>query len=155
MKNVLKEFAKDLVAEARRIMDSDIGINSKVGKNTLSGSDLYKDLDFEITDDGNINLRFNYYVSFIEFDRPPKYKKRPPVDAILAWMTKKHIVKKNTDVKKLRRIAFAISYGIWRDGHKGRKIFETLFENSDKLFEDNGYKIFEKITEDLENWFDT
>lgn len=153
MKNVLKEFAKDLVAEARRIMDSEVGINSKVGKNTLSGSDLYKDLDFEITDDGNIHLRFNYYVSFIEFDRPPKYKKRPPVDAILTWMTNKHIVKKNTDVKKLRRIAFAISYGIWRDGHKGRKILETLFDNADNLWDERSFTIFDKITEQLEEYF--
>ena len=43
-KKIIKEIAKDIIKGAREIMDSDICINPKVYKNTLSGSNLYNQI---------------------------------------------------------------------------------------------------------------
>ena len=124
----LEVIANELVALASRVLDSDVGVNVKVGRNTLQNSalkgDLEKTIKFEKGDDPVICALFNHYVVYLEWNRPPRYKRMPPISALKGWAEKNGVP---TDADTLWRI----SYAIWRDGHAGRPIFATM----DKVIE--------------------
>ena len=72
---IMKDITLDILKGVRDIMDSDIGINQKVGINTLSGSNLYNQIkwNFQQNEDNIvIDLFFNHYIEFIESGRMPK-----------------------------------------------------------------------------------
>lgn len=150
---VVQAISDDIVKAVREIMDSDVGINSKVGINTLSGSNLYKQIKQSWKEGNNIVIDtvFNGYIDYIEWDRPPKYGKRPPVLEIAKWLRRKHIVSSNENIMS---VAYAVSYAIWRDGWKGRKIFDTLDNYVDKQF-DSKYAdlIFDGLFAELDKYF--
>ena len=60
---IIQEITNDIVKGARDIMASDVGINQKTKppKNTLVGSNLYKQISTQFKQDDNIviNLFFN------------------------------------------------------------------------------------------------
>lgn len=150
---VVQEISNDIVVAVRQIMDSDVGVNSKVGKNTLSGSNLYNQIKQSWKEGDNvvIDTVFNGYIDYIEWDRPPKYGKRPPVLEIAKWLRRKHIVSSNENIMS---VAYAVSYSIWRDGWKGRKIFDALDKYVDSQF-DTKYAdlIFDGLFAELDNYF--
>ncbi len=151
---IIREFADDIIKEARSIMASDIGVNQKVGFNTLKDSDLYKQIETKVNENGNdiiIDTLFNFYIVYVEWDRPPEYGKRPPIDAIIKWLKRKNIVSSNQNI---RSVAFLISRAIWRDGWKGRPILKTLFENSSDKWENEwADKLFNNIIKELTEYF--
>lgn len=146
----INKIADDLLALAVTVLEDDtVSVNDKVGKNTLRDSVLRGDLATGINSDGDpvISALFNHYVVYLEWERPPKYKKRPPISALKDWAAKNGIP---TDADTLWRI----SYAIWRDGHKGRPIFATMDKELDGLFIDNwADKLYEAIVDDLDNFF--
>lgn len=150
---IIQEITNDIVKGARDIMASDVGINQKVGKNTLVGSNLYKQISTQFKQDDNIviNLFFNHYIEFIESGRMPKKGKRPPVLEIAKWLRRKHIVSSNDNIMK---VAYAVSYVIWRDGYKARKILEALDKYVDSGFE-NKYAdmIFDALFKEVDDYF--
>ena len=150
---IIQEITNDIVKGARDIMASDIGINQKVGKNTLVGSNLYKQISTQFKQDDNIviNLFFNHYIEFIESGRMPKKGKRPPVFEIAKWLRRKHIVSSNENIMK---VAYAVSYVIWRDGYKARKVLEALDKYVDSGFE-NKYAdmIFDALFKEVDDYF--
>ena len=150
---IIQEITNDIVKGARDIMASDIGINQKVGKNTLVGSNLYKQISTQFKQDDNIviNLFFNHYIEFIESGRMPKKGKRPPVLEIAKWLRRKHIVSSNDNIMK---VAYAVSYAIWRDGYKARKVLEALDKYVDSGFE-NKYAdmIFDALFKEVDDYF--
>lgn len=150
---IIQEITNDIVKGARDIMASDVGINQKVGKNTLVGSNLYKQISTQFKQDDNIviNLFFNHYIEFIESGRMPKKGKRPPVLEIAKWLRRKHIVSSNENIMK---VAYAVSYAIWRDGYKSRKIIEALDKYVDSGFE-NKYAdmIFDALFKEVDDYF--
>lgn len=150
---IIQEITNDIVKGARDIMASDVGINTKVGKNTLVGSNLYKQISTQFKQDDNIviNLFFNHYIEFIESGRMPKKGKRPPVLEIAKWLRRKHIVSSNDNIMK---VAYAVSYVIWRDGYKARKILEALDNYVDSGFE-NKYAdmIFDALFKEVDDYF--
>lgn len=150
---VIQEISNDIVRGARQIMDSDVGINTKVGTNTLSHSNLYNQIKQSWKEGDNIVIDtiFNGYLEYIELDRPPRYGKRPPVLEIAKWLKRKHIVSSNENIMS---VAYAVSYAIWRDGWKGRKVFDALDKYVDSGF-DNQYAdlIFEGLFKELDNYF--
>lgn len=150
---VIQEISNDIVRGARQIMDSDVGINTKVGTNTLSHSNLYNQIKQSWKEGDNIVIDtiFNGYLEYVEWDRPPRYGKRPPVLEIAKWLKRKHIVSSNENIMS---VAYAVSYAIWRDGWKGRKVFEALDKYVDSDF-DNQYAdlIFEGLFKELDNYF--
>ena len=150
---IIQEITNDIVKGARDIMASDVGINQKVGKNTLVGSNLYKQISTQFKQDDNIviNLFFNHYIEFIESGRMPKKGKRPPVFEIAKWLRRKHIVSSNENIMK---VAYAVSYVIWRDGYKARKILEALDKYVDSGFE-NKYAdmIFDALFKEVDDYF--
>ena len=150
---IIQEITEDIVKGARDIMASDVGINQKVGKNTLVGSNLYKQISTQFKQEDNIviNLFFNHYIEFIESGRMPKKGKRPPVLEIAKWLRRKHIVSSNENIMK---VAYAVSYAIWRDGYKSRKIIEALDKYVDSGFE-NKYAdmIFDALFKEVDDYF--
>ena len=150
---IIQEITNDIVKGARDIMASDVGINQKVGKNTLVGSNLYKQISTQFKQDDNIviNLFFNHYIEFIESGRMPKKGKRPPVFEIAKWLRRKHIVSSNENIMK---VAYAVSYVIWRDGYKARKVLEALDKYVDSGFE-NKYAdmIFDALFKEVDDYF--
>lgn len=131
--------------------DDAVGMRTKSPfKNTLKDSQMRAELfAAQVSTAGDIVVEalFNHYVVYLEWDRPPKYGRQPPIDALKGWAEKNGI---DTDASTL----WAISYAIWRDGHKGRPIFATM----DKLV-DTAYgaewadALFTGITDDLDNLF--
>jgi hypothetical protein len=148
----INKIADDLLALAAAVLEDDrIGTNEKVGKNTLRNSALNGDLEASISqtngDDPVITTLFNHYVVYLEWTRPPKYKKKPPISVLKDWAAKNGIP---TDAGTL----WAISYAIWRDGHKGRPIFATMDKELDGLFlGDWADKLYDAIIDNLDNFF--
>lgn len=148
----INKIADDLLSLAAAILEDDsISTNEKVGKNTLRDSALNGDLETVVGrvsgDDPVIKALFNHYVVYLEWTRPPKYKKKPPMYVLKGWAEKNGIP---TDADTLYRI----SYAIWRDGHKGRPIFATIDRELDGLFiNDWSDKLFNAIVDNLDNFF--
>ena len=151
---IIKSFAEDIVEEARKIMASNVGINEKTGTNTLKNSDLYKQIDWSFREEGEdiiIDTLFNFYITFIEWERTKNYGKMPPISVIQKWLVKKHIAPLN---KNIRSTAFVIARAIQRDGHKSRPVLATLFKNTDEKWSNEwSYKLFNEIITDLEAYF--
>lgn len=151
---IMKEITEDILKGAREIMSSDIGINQKVGKNTLVGSNLYNQIkwNFQQNDDNIvIDLFFNHYIEFIESGRMPKKGKRPPVFEIAKWLRRKKIVTSN---ENLIKVAYAVSYVIWRDGYKSRKITDALDKYVDSHFDEKyADMIFNALFQEVDDYF--
>lgn len=150
----INKIADDLLALAAAVLEDDtISTNDKVGRNTLRDSVLRGDLEAMISqingDDPVIKALFNHYVVYLEWTRPPKYRKKPPISVLKDWAAKNGIP---TDADTLYRI----SYAIWRDGHKGRPIFATIDKELDGLFLDDwADKLYDAIVDNLDNFFNT
>lgn len=148
----INKIADDLLALAAAVLEDDtISTNEKVGRNTLRDSVLRGDLETTISqangDDPVIKALFNHYVVYLEWTRPPKYKKKPPIRVLKDWAANNGIP---TDADTLYRI----SYAIWRDGHKGRPIFATIDKELDGLFLDDwADKLYDAIVDNLDNFF--
>jgi hypothetical protein len=147
----INKIADDLLALATTVLETDaIGTNKKIGKNTLRDSALRGNLEKFINESGSdpvIGLLFDNYVVYLEWDRPKKYKKKPPIDALKDWAAKNGIP---TDSQTL----WAISTAIWRDGHTGRPIFATMDKELDTLYMDDwSDKLFTAIVDNLDNFF--
>ena len=68
---VIQEITNDILKGVRDIMDSDVGINQKVGINTLHNSNLYNQIKQSWKETGDnvvIHTFFNHYLSYIEWD---------------------------------------------------------------------------------------
>ena len=153
---VIQEITNDILKGVRDIMDSDVGINQKVGINTLHNSNLYNQIKQSWKETGDnvvIDTFFNHYISYIEWDRPPKYGKMPPVFEIIKWLRRKRIVSSNDNIMS---VAYAVRYAIWRDGYKARKVMEALDKYVDSEF-DKRYAdmIFDALFKEVDDYFNS
>ena len=152
VRQVILKIADDLMALSALVLEDDrVGINQKIGRNTLKNSVLKGDLAVRISEtygqDPVINALFNHYVVYLEWNRPKKYGKKPPISVLKGWASKNGIP---TDARTL----WAISTAIWRDGHVGRPIFATIDKELDGLFyKDWSDKLFNATIENLETFF--
>lgn len=145
---IVMEFSKDLMTLVRMVMESNVGINQKVGRNTLTSSEIYKTLSVKATNDGDLvfDIILNDYLTFIESGRR-KGAKFPPVEPIVRWARSRGISTDNSTIFLIRR---AIS----RDGIKPRPIMQYVLEEVDKEWNDGlADKLFEKIIEVIDNFF--
>lgn len=146
---VIKVIANDILEIARMILESNNLINEKVGKNTIApDSDLYKTLQVKSTNDGDVvfDLMLNDYLVFIESGRRAGAK-FPPVEPIVRWAKKRGIPTDNQTIFLIRR---AIS----RDGIQPRPFMAYIFEEMDARWDSTwSDKIFEKIMEEIDNFF--
>jgi hypothetical protein len=147
---IVMEFSKDLMTLVRMVMESNVGINQKVGTNTLVDSNIYKTLSVKATNDGDLifDIILNDYLVFIESGRR-KGAKFPPVAPIVAWARKKGIPTDNSTIFLIRR---AIS----RDGIKPRPLMQYVFEEIDREWDDSlADKLFNQIIEIIDKYFNT
>lgn len=154
VKMIIDQIADDLLTLANLVLEDDtVSINQKIGKNTLRDSALRGDLFATISEtfgeDPVLTAFFNHYVVYLEWNRPAKFGKRPPIDALKGWAEKNGIP---TDTETLWKISTAI----WRDGHAGRPIFATMDREVGILFQTEwADKLYDAIMEDLDTFFNT
>lgn len=147
---IVMEFSKDLMQLVRMVMESNVGINQKVGRNTLTSSQIYKTLSVKATNDGDLifDIVLNDYIQFIESGRR-KGAKFPPVEPIVRWARSRGIPTDNSTIFLIRR---AIS----RDGVKARPILQYVFEEIDYLWEHElSDKLFETILSEVNKFFNS
>ena len=145
---VMYEFGKDIAALVRMVMDSNVGVNQKVGRNTLSDSDIYRTLSVRATNDGDLvmDIVLNDYIQYIESGRR-KGAKFPPVEPIVRWCKEKGIPSDNSTIFLIRR-------AIARDGITPRPIMAKVFDELDRAW-DNEWsdKLFDIIMETINKFF--
>lgn len=141
----------DIMTEAKSIvlsvMSSDIGVNNKVGKNTLVDSDLFNTVGVKSEDIEVVTLLVNDYIDYIEHGR--KAGSFPPPQAIAEWCQKKGLPTDNSTV-------FLICRSIYEKGIAPRPIFdgsEGVWETIDSVFDAWAEDIFTAITSGLTEWF--
>lgn len=144
---IVMEFSKDIMALVRMVMESNVGINSKVGVNTLINSQIYKTLSVKATNDGDLifDIILNDYLVYIESGRR-KGAKMPPVEPIVRWARSKGIPTDNSTIYLIRR---AIS----RDGIKARPFMAHVMEEIDREWVDVADELFNKIMEEIDKFF--
>ena len=147
---IVMEFSKDLMTLVRMVMESNVGINQKVGTNTLVDSNIYKTLSVKATNDGDLifDIILNDYITYIESGRR-KGAPFPPIAPIVAWARKKGIPTDNSTIFLIRR---AIS----RDGIKPRPVLQYVFDEVDREWDDSlADKLFNQITEIIDKFFNS
>ena len=146
---VMYAIGKDIAKIVRTVMESNVGINSKVGVNTLSNSNLYNDLSVIATNDGDLvfDLMLNDYLTFIESGRR-KGAKMPPVEPIIRWCRQKGIPTDNSTV-------YLIRTAISRDGIKARPFMVHVFEEIDREWDSWADEIFNLIMDEIDKFFNT
>lgn len=147
---IVMEFSKDLMTLVRMVMESNVGINDKVGRNTLVDSNIYKTLSVKATNDGDLifDIILNDYLTFIESGRR-KGAKFPPVEPIVKWARSRGIPTDNSTIFLIRR---AIS----RDGIKPRPFMAHVMEEIDREWDDSlADELFNKIISEIDKFFNT
>ena len=146
--SIVMEFSKDIMTLVRMVMESNVGINSKTGSNTLVNSQIYKTLSVRATNDGDLifDIILNDYLVYIENGRR-KGAKMPPVEPIVRWARSKGIPTDNSTIYLIRR---AIS----RDGIKARPFMAHVLEEIDREWDNNvADELFNKIMEEIDKFF--
>lgn len=141
-------FSKDIMEIVRAVMESSVGINQKVGVNTLVNSDIYNTLIVKATNNGDLifDIILNDYLEFIEKGRR-KGAKMPPVEPIVRWAKSKGIPTDNSTIFLIRR---AIS----RDGIRPRPFMATVLEEVDRNWNKQwADEIFNVIMEEIDKFF--
>lgn len=145
---IMFEFGKSIAELVRMVMDSNVGINNKVGKNTLSKSGIYRTLSVRATNDGDLilDIVLNDYIQYIESGRR-KGAKFPPVEPIVRWCKERGIPTDNSTIFLIRR---AIS----RDGIAARPIMAKVFDELDRSWENEwSDRLFDIIMEQINKFF--
>ena len=145
---IVMEFSKEVMSLVRMVMESNVGINEKVGRNTLVGSDIYKTLSVKATHDGDLvfDIILNDYITFIESGRR-KGAKFPPIEPIVRWARSRGIPTDNSTIYLIRR---AIS----RDGIRPRPFMQYVFEDIERDWNDNlADDLFNIIIKDVDKFF--
>lgn len=144
---IVMEFSKDIMDIVRVVMESNLLDNHKVGRNTIIGSDIYKNLQVITKNDGDLvfDILLNDYLTYIESGRR-KGAKMPPVEPIVRWARSRGIPTDNSTIYLIRR---AIS----RDGIAPRPFMATVMEQIDLNMENLYDKIFDEITKLINDFF--
>ena len=145
---LVMEFTNDIMQLVRAVMEGQELVNHKVGRNTIIGSDIYKNLQVKATNDGDLvfDILLNDYLTFIESGRR-KGAKFPPVEPIVKWARKRGIPTDNSTIFLIRR---AIS----RDGIAPRPFMDKVFEDIDYAW-DKGWadELFDEIMKMINDFF--
>lgn len=137
---------KELV---RKVMSGPLGVNEKVGRNTLVGSELIKSVDSSLGEDVEmIRIAMNDYVQYIESGRRPGTW--PPPHVIAEWCQRKGIPSDNGTV-------FLICRSIYEKGIKARPIMDGgggFWELTEQYFDRAWAEdIFNAITKIIDEYF--
>ena len=146
---LVMEFTKDIMQLVQAVMEGQDLVNKKVGRNTIIGSDIYKNLQVNATNDGDLvfDILLNDYLTFIESGRR-KGAKFPPVEPIVKWARSRGIPTDNGTIYLIRR---AIS----RDGIAPRPFMDKVFADIDYVWDkDWADELFDEIMRMINDFFD-
>lgn len=146
LKEALEEMAFDVKRTLQYIMESNVGINDKVDKNTLVDSNIYNELEISTDDWGMISLYVNYYIESIVSGTPPGIW--PSVDKITAWAARKGLPTDNDTIYKMCN-------SIYKWGISPRDVLTPTWDMIDKEFWDKEWadNLFNIMTEELTDFF--
>lgn len=139
---IVMEFTKDIMKLVQAVMDGQEFSNNK------SGSDIYKNLQVNATNDGDLvfDIILNDYLKFIESGRR-KGADMPPVEPIVKWAKKHGIPTDNGTIYLIRR---AIS----RDGIAPRPFMDKVFSDIDDVWDKNwADELFDEIMRMINDFF--
>lgn len=108
----LQELANNIEKEVLRLLRSQIGVNSKVGVNTLIGSSLESSIVTQQVSENELTFYIADYYRFVVSGRR-KGAMMPPLEPILEWMKKKGLGQSNS-------LAYAIRKSISEKGIEAR-----------------------------------
>lgn len=146
MNELQKYIKEEILALFRLILESEYGINEKVGRNTLADSNLHKEAKVESNSIENFNLFYNDYLDTIEKGKKP-FTEKVSVQALVSWAKRKGI---SSDSKTI----YAIRESIYKYGIKARPLLVHFERELDEIFDQDIFdRIFEEITKSLEKYF--
>ena len=143
----VRAIAEEAKAVMMSVLASDLGVNPKVGRNTLVEGHIFQEVGCETEDIELVNILVNDYIRYIESGR--KSGSFPPVSVIAKWAAEKGITTDN-------RVVWAICQSIYRDGITPRPLIDAndgFWEQIDREWDNWSSKIFEAITEQLDEEF--
>lgn len=146
---IVMEFSKDLMQLVRMVMESNVGINTKTGSNTLINSQIYNTLSVKATNNGDLifDIILNDYLVYIENGRR-KGAKMPPIEPIVRWAKSKGIPTDNSTIYLIRR-------AIARDGVKARPFMAHVMEEMDREWNGVADEIFNTIISEIDKFFNS
>ena len=139
---IVMEFTKDIMKLVHAVIDGQEFSNNKIG------SDIYKNLQVNATNDGDLvfDIILNDYLKFIESGRR-KGADMPPVEPIVKWAKKHGIPTDNGTIYLIRR---AIS----RDGIAPRPFMDKVFADIDDVWDKNwADELFDEIMRMINDFF--
>jgi len=146
--SVIIAISRDIAEIVRAVMSSDLGVNRKVGRNTLTDSDIFNNLKVTATNDGDLVFDYllNGYIKYIESGRRAGAK-MPPVEPIEEWAKKHGIPTDNNTIWAIRR-------AIAKDGISPRPLMDYVFIEIDKQWNKQwADEIFNVIMEEIDKFF--
>lgn len=162
LKTALKQLADDIKSEVLKRMESEKGINTKTGTNTLVGSNLYKSVDTRVEGTDAIVFQIADYYTYVVGGWTKSGKGggtlQEFIDNVDAWMHRKGIQgNPNRIVWAIYRRAKAMRYGI-----DPRPFLGNGYENPDPAyvlpFLDDFFNkwaddVFDEITKEIDKIF--
>lgn len=147
--NIIKAFnelAVDILDLFKKVLASDVGINKKVGKNTLKRSRLARTATID-ADAPFIKLMVNDYIESIEQGRRERQMPLVPIQDLREWAQRKGIKSDNHTLH-------IIQGAIWRDGIKGRPVMKRFYQLLEKEWNETyANELFNEIMRGFEIWF--
>ena len=156
IQKAIEGMAADILRLTKQVMESNsVGLNPKTGKNTLIQSKMYNHIQglsprHLVDSSGStivLDVLFEHYSDYMEWERPKEYGKKPPIDSLRDWAAERGIPTDNNTL-------WAISTAIWRDGHTSRPLMATLEREIEQYMDGEGsQKLYDTITEEITKYF--
>lgn len=162
LREALKELADEITAEVKRRMESDVGVNRKVGRNTLIGSDLYNSVKTEVKSDNELVFQIADYYTYVVGGWTKSGKGKGTwkdfVENIEKWMSKKGIVGDANDIVwAIYHRAQKMHYGIDPRPFIGNGYLNedpaAILPFLDDFFTKWADEVFEEITKEIDKKF--
>jgi hypothetical protein len=146
--DAVRAIAEEAKAVMMSVLASELGVNKKVGRNTLVEGRIFQEVGCNVEDIELVSILVNDYIKYIESGR--KSGSFPPFNVIAKWAAEKGITTDN-------RVVWAICQSIYKEGIAPRPLIDVkggFWEQIDQEWDNWSSKIFEAITEEIDNEFD-
>lgn len=163
LKEELQILADKIKQQVLSNLRSEKGVNQKTGQNTLIGSRLEKSIDTKVVGDDLIVFQIADYYTYVVGGRRKGWGTPPPtgfVQGVIDWVKRKGI---RFNGMTENQTAWACIRSIVNKGIYARPFIGNGYLNDDdpsavlpfldKFFEDWAEDIFNKITKDLDEYF--
>lgn len=145
MDKILQHIAEDIVEIFRYVLSLDeVGMNNKVGRNTLVDSNLYKQL-YATVDSPFIDIVVNSYIEDIE-SGIKRFAPMVGIEKLRPWAKRRGIPTDNSTL-------YAIQQSIYLYGIKPRPIMVHVWKHVDDNMDSMLSVLFDEIIKDLNTFF--